>query len=672
MSRTPVNLYKTYRIYQNLRLAYVEGVHDGALRKPCLIRYPGEVPKGRSSNDIVHITDSFSTVLRLAGCEILKLSNTMGSQTSRTRYLPDTLKRDEPIILRKLQISRYLPIVDTLRNYQLGWLRPDIIAGVTVWAIMVPQNMAYATIAGVSPEAGLYTGLFALIFYGIFASSRHLVVGPSTTVSIISVSFIAALAVGGSGEYIALTAGLAFLVGILCILAGVARLGFITNFFAKPVLDGFILGLALIIALGQLDKMLGIKATGDNFFFELWDLVIQLPNLHLITLALGVGSYALMVAVRKFVPRLPAALVALVVGIGLVTIFDLDSVGVSIVGDIPAGLPPIGLPAIGLGDISALIPAALAVVIVGYAESIAAARNYASKHGYEVDANQEFIGLGTANLAAGLSQGFVVDGSLSKTASADDAGQKTQVAALIDAGLLLLTILFLTPLFHDLANATLGAIVVFSVSSLINFSKLKRLYRVDKADLTFFLVAVLGVLIFGVAMGLLLAVAISLTALIYRATHPGSEVLGRSPVENVYQDIERYPENETFPGLLIFRFDAELFFANSAHFRTRILDLMAAADPPLQAIVIDAEAIQRLDTTAAEMLEDLVSELKAANIELLLARTHGPVRDMVDRIGLLESIGADHMFPSVRAAVDYYLNHYNLPAPSDPSMTSES
>lgn len=558
--------------------------------------------------------------------------------------------------IRWHEISRVLPIISQLRGYQLGWLRADILAAVTVWALTVPEAMAYASIAGVPLEAGLYTAPMALILYAIFATSRHLVVAPTTTVAIISASVIAPLAVGGSSEYIALTAGLAVITGVIMILAGVVRLGFITDFFAKPVLVGFVIGLGLVIGLGQLDKVLGLKAVGDNSFLVAWDLIRQLPDVHLLTAAVGLGCLFLILGIRRFSPKIPGALVALIASIAAVAIFNLDLRGVHIVGDIPAGLPPFSLPAIGIDKIGALVPGALAVLLVGYAESISTARVYAAKNGYKVDSNQEFIALGAANLGAGLSGGFVVDCSLSKTAAANELSPQTQVSNLLAGGLILVTILALTPLFHDLPEATLGAVVVAAISHVVDFGKLKRLYQLNKRELLFGLAALFGVLIFGLLVGLLIAILVSFASLVYRNARPGSAVLGREPGENVYQDISRHPEDETFPGLLIFRFDAELFFANSNYFHDELLRLIGVSETDVKAVLVDAESMHSLDITAAEMLEDLQNELSEAGVVVLMARVHGRVRDMMVRTGLAESIGPERLFPSVRAGVAYYLN----------------
>ncbi len=571
----------------------------------------------------------------------------------------------------RFEIGRFLPIIDQFRGYKIGWLRPDILAAITVCALTVPEAMAYASIAGVPPEAGLYAAPAAFILYAIFATSRHLVVAPSTTVALVSASVIAPLAAGGSSEYIALTAGLAVIAGILMISAGVMRLGFITDFFAKSVMDGFILGLGLVIGLGQLDKMLGLKAVGDNFFLEAWDLIRQIPDTHLMTTAVGVGCLVIIIAFRRFLPKVPGALVAVIAGIAVVAIFNLDLQDVHIVGDIPAGVPPFGIPDIGIGDIGLLIPGALAVLLVGYAESISTARMYAAKNGYKVDSNQEFIALGASNLGAGLSGGFVVDGSLSKTAAAYELKPQTQLSNLLVGGFMLITIVALTPLFHDLPEATLGAVVIAAIIHVVDFGKLKRLYQLNKIELLFGLAALFGVLILGLLAGLLVAIGVSFVALVYRSSRPGSAVLGRESGENVYQDISRHPEDETFPGLLIFRFDAELFFANSSYFHDELTRLISGSETQVKAVLVDAESMHGLDITAAEMLQELRNELSEANIAVLMARVHGQVRDMMDRAGLTESIGVEHLFPSVRAGVAYYLDELVSTAAADPEAASE-
>ena len=378
------------------------------------------------------------------------------------------------------------------------------------------------------------------------------------------------------------------------------------------------------------------------------------------------GSLVILFALARFVPKAPGALITVLLGIVISAAFNLEDEGVHLIGDIPSGLPPVGPPdGISLSDIQSLLPGAFGIVLVSYAESLAIAKSYATKYKYEVDPNQELISLGWSNIGAGLSQGFAVDGSLSKTAAADSAGQKTQMSALINGALVIVTVLALTALFRDLPEAVLGAIVVHAVWHLIDLRKLRNIYNVSRGDFWPAVICLLGVLTFDILAGLIIAVAVSLLLLIYRASRPGTPVLGKDPEENVYLSIERHPQNKIYPGLIIFRLDGELFFANAANFRDRVRELRATADPPASAILVDAEAIHDLDISAAEMLKELASELTADGIELLFARVHQTVREFMQRSGVEDAVDTDHIYPSVQGAVDDFLERHPEAAPTN-------
>jgi len=560
---------------------------------------------------------------------------------------------------------RYVPILGWLPAYNRAHLMPDAVAAVTVWALLVPEAMAYATIAGVPLEAGLYAAILPLFLYAIFGTSRQLSVGPSSGVAILSAATIAPLA-DGTEEFIALTAALAIVVGAILVVAGVARMGWVSQFMAQPVLAGFVIGIALIVLIGQADKVFGVDAEGDNFWQEAWDLMSSLGDTHLETAVIGVGSLVILFALARFVPKAPGALITVLLGIVISAAFNLEDEGVHLIGDIPSGLPPVGPPdGISLSDIQSLLPGAFGIVLVSYAESLAIAKSYATKYKYEVDPNQELISLGWSNIGAGLSQGFAVDGSLSKTAAADSAGQKTQMSALINGALVIVTVLALTALFRDLPEAVLGAIVVHAVWHLIDLRKLRNIYNVSRGDFWPAVICLLGVLTFDILAGLIIAVAVSLLLLIYRASRPGTPVLGKDPEENVYLSIERHPQNKIYPGLIIFRLDGELFFANAANFRDRVRELRATADPPASAILVDAEAIHDLDISAAEMLKELASELTADGIELLFARVHQTVREFMQRSGVEDAVDTDHIYPSVQGAVDDFLERHPEAAPTN-------
>ena len=550
---------------------------------------------------------------------------------------------------------RFVPISFWLASYEKGDLTFDLIAALTVWALVVPEAMAYADLAGMPPEYGLYAALVAPLAYAIFGTSRQLNVGPSSTVAVVSLSVITPLAAGDPELFIPLTAALAVLTGAFFIVAGLVKLGFLADFMSRPVLDGFIVGLAMTIAAGQLHKLFGIEETGDNFFADIGAVLSNLDETVAATLVIGAGSLALLFILERFMPRIPGALLVTFLAIIVVSVFDLTAQGVHVIGEIPAQLPSLSWPDISLSDWFSLIPGAIAIVVVGFAESVAAARSYARKHGYDVDANQEMIALGASNAASGLVGAFVVDGSLSKTAAADSAGQKTQFASVALSAAVFITILFLTGLFENLAEATLGAIVIHAVWHLIDFEKIGRYWKIRRDDFWAGLVALLGVLFFDILTGLLIAVGVSFLLLLARVSRPSWTILGRSVDDGsddiAFQSVETHPDAETFPGLLIIRFDADLFFANATVLADDVREAVEAADPKPSVVLFDAESVSDIDSTAMMAMRDLRDELAAEGIELWTARMKTRVNDQIERV---DGLDPGRVFPSVRAAVQAF------------------
>jgi len=556
----------------------------------------------------------------------------------------------------KSLLRRYLPITDWLPGYDWGkTLRWDLIAGLTVWALLIPEAMAYAGIAGVPPEAGLYTAPLALIGYAIFGSSRHLFVGPSSTVAILSAATIGGLVASDAATFWEATSWLAIITGAILVILGLLRMGWIANFMSQPVLDGFIVGLAITIAVGQLDKMFGIEAEGENVVREFLDIIAQIGDWHLATMVVGFVSLALLFAMHRFTPKIPAALTVVILAIIASAVFDFETAGIHIVGDIPSGLPPIGLPGWPEGVlVGELILGALAIVIVGYAESLAAAKQYARKYGYKVDANQEMIGLGVANLGAGISQGFVVDGSLSKTAAGDSAGQKTQMTGLIAAVMTIITILFLTGLFFYLPEATLGAIVVHAVWKLIDFKKLSRMLAVRKKDFYAGLASFVGVLIFGILEGVIIGVVLSLLILIYRASFPSATELGRVEIgdRETYVSLADSDEAQRRNGIVVHRFDADLIFSNANGFADSVREMLYESEPQAFAVVLDCEQMTVIDMTGAMALQELTAELRDNNVDVHLARIHGDAFEVARRSGVLDDVGEANVHTTVAEAVN--------------------
>ena len=532
------------------------------------------------------------------------------------------------------------PVFRSLQGYQRDWLRGDLIAAFTVWAVLVPEALAYATIAGVSPVVGLYAAPAALLLYAAFGSSRHLVTGPMAATAALSAAVVGDLATAGDDAFLALSIALALTVGAIAVIAGLLRLGFLANFISEPVLKGFIVGLALTIIAGQLPKLFGIDKVDGDFFEQLAGFLRGVTGTSLATLAVGVVSLIIVVGLKERFPMVPGSLVAVGFGIAAVALLGLDDAGVAIVGPIQAGLPTLGLPTVDATDYLHLAGPALGVALVGFAEGLGAARIYAARDHYDVDPNRELLGLGAANLGAGLSSGMVVNGSLSKTAVNGGAGAHTQLAGLVVAALTVLTLLFFTGLFEQLPEATLAAIVIAAlielvdIRSLVGFyhlytGRLGRIYGVAaRADFIAAFATMLGVLLFDTLPGLFLGILISLVLLVYRASRPYVATLGLVPgSRNQYGDIDRHPENVVLAGIVILRPESGLFFANADRVRMAIREASAASG--VRAVILDLGTVASLDLTASRMLTDVATDMEAVGARLILARDVGQVRDML-------------------------------------------
>ncbi|MCP4168021.1 MAG: SulP family inorganic anion transporter, partial [Chloroflexi bacterium] len=444
----------------------------------------------------------------------------------------------------------------------------------------------------------------------IFGTSRHLHVGPSSTVAALSFSVVAGLGVAvGSEEWVVLTMMLALVTGVLLILGSLLRLGILADFFSRPVLAGFIVGVAITIAVGQLDKLLGYEVDDLRFIPEILVIIANFGQVHWATLTVGLVSLALLFLMHRYTPKIPAALTVVLLAIILSSLLDFESMGIHIVGAIPAGLPDFGLPqGIQLSDIYALLPGAAAIALVAFAESVAAARSYALKYDYKINPDQELMAIGAANLGSGLSGSFVVDGSVSRTAAADSAGAKSQMVSIIIAAMVLITMLFLTPLFHNLPEATLGAIVIHAVWHLISWKKVSIYRNITSLDFWTAVVALVGVLMLGILEGLVLAIGLGLLGLLVGTKSRTTSVLGKVPDENVYRSLEHYPDGETYPGLLIVRFDGSLFFANAPDFAEEIREGVKLFEPSV--VLVDGESISDIDATAIATFSDLHAELQ--------------------------------------------------------------
>lgn len=547
---------------------------------------------------------------------------------------------------------RYLPITGWLPGYDRAALRPDVLSAITSWGVMVPVALAYAGLAGVPPEVGLVTAFTAMAAYAVFGTSRFLKVTVSSTMAIMSASVVGDLAGGDPNAYIALTAGLAITAGVLLVAGSFLRLGFISDFLAKSVVTGFIFGLAVTIVIGQLPKVLGLPSLSGPLPQQLVQLVSEMPDAHPLTVVVGLGSLLLILILRRISRRIPGPLIALVLGIVLTTALDLDAAGLSVVGDVATGLPTLGIPDVGIGSIPYLVLGAAGLVFLAVGESVGAARAYAARHGHAIDADQEMLALGAANLASGLFGGFATDASLSQTATAESAGTRTQLASLITAGLVLATAVFLAPLFGNLPNAVLGAIVIAAVIGLMDVVELRRFLAWRRTDFVIAMVAMVGVLLTTVLTGMLLAVLLSLVFMLYQASRPRIVAVGRMPgYRSTFGDLSRHPDAGPVEGLLIIRLDAPLYYFNANVAKTQILGLVTAQDPAPRGVLLDLGASADLDVTTTDMLYELMAALRARSIELDLAQVKGTVRDRLRRTGLMARIGEDRVYLSVGSAV---------------------
>src|SRR3984885_6931852 len=552
--------------------------------------------------------------------------------------------------------SLSLPGVRALANYRLSWLRSDVVAGIVLTTLLVPQGMAYAELAGLPAITGLYTSILCLIGYALFGPSRILVLGPDSSLGpMIAATILPIVGSDGSPERaIALASMMALIVGAIMILAGIAKLGFIADLLSKPTQIGYMNGLALTILIGQLPKLFGFSTDANGLINEAHAFIHGLASGEAVGAAVAIGlvSLALMLALGRWLPRVPGVLVAVVVAIVAASVFDLAGHGVSLVGKLPKGFPPLTVP-IPVSDLPLLFAGALGIVLVALADTISTASAFAARTGQEVDGNGEMIGIGAANVAAGLFQGFPVSTSGSRTAVAEQSGAKTQLTGVVGAALIVLMLVLVPGLLKNLPNPTLAAVVIAASLSLADIRGVMRLWQQRRAECVLSLAAFLGVALLGVLEGIAVAVALSILNVFRRAWRPYQTTLGRVPGLAGQHDRQLHPEAEELPGVVIFRFDAPLFFANSRTFRDRIRAL-AATDPRPDWIVIAAAPITHVDTTAADMLHDLDEELNAKGTSLVFAELKDPVRAKLERYELIGPLDPDHFFPTVDAAVEHF------------------
>lgn len=548
------------------------------------------------------------------------------------------------------RIERWVPAVGVVRGYDRRLLRSDLIAGVVLAAILVPQGMAYAQLAGLPAVTGLYTTIACLIGYALFGPSRVLVLGPDSSISPLILAAIAPLLAGGSeATAIALAGMLAILVGLTEIALGLGKLGFVADLLSKEVQIGYMNGLGITIIVGQLPKLFGFSTDAHSFPEEVRVFFEGLGQTHTTTLLVGLATLTILLVLPRVTTRLPAILIAVIAATAASAALELSQYGVSTVGALPQGVPGPSLPWTNAGDLPPLIIAALGITLVSLTDTIATATSFAARRGDEVEPNQEMVGIGAANIAAGLFQGFAVSTSGSRTAVAEQSGAKSQVAGVVGAALVVVLLLFANSLLADLPQTALAAVVIVAAMSLMDLAILRRYYALRKSALAVSLVATAGVMLLGVLQGIVVAVALAILLFFRRNWWPHGAVLGRTNAVEGWHDIDAYPDSEQIPGVAVYRWEAPLFFANAGSFREQIRRLAREREPDW--IVLQCEAITDVDVTAAEMLEQLDDELNAKGIHMAFAELRDRLQDLTLRYGLMETLDRDHFYPTLDAAL---------------------
>jgi len=555
-----------------------------------------------------------------------------------------------------MNLKSYFPVFEWTRNYQKQWLKNDIMAGITVGIMLIPQGIAYAVIAGLPPIYGLYTALIPQVVYAIFGTSRQLAVGPAAMDSLIVASGISTLASIGTENFISMAITLAFLVGIFQFIFGLFKLGFIVNFMSRPVISGFTTGSAIIIGANQIGNLLGANISRNNHIQSLvTDIIREFGNINLLTLTIGVISILIIIFAKKYIKKIPASLIVVVFGILISFFFKLESKGMDIIGEIPRGLPEFHLPDLNKDVIYELVTLAITLAFIGFLEAISIGKSIEVKHNnYQVNSNQELIALGMGNIIGSFFQSYPATAGFARTAVNDQSGAKTPLSSVFASLIILLTLLFLTPLFYYLPKTVLASIIIVAAYGLFDFQMPKKLLRFNYRDLIILNVTLLITIFFGIKEGILTGVILSLIMLIYRSTKPNMAVLGRVPDTYFYRNINRFKNIIVKKDILIIRFDAQLYFANLSYFKENIKKLAKEKGDDLKIIIIDFESINDLDGSAIYALEEIYEYFNKLNIRIALSGIKGPVRDALAKSGLMKKIRYDHCFMSIQEAVNCY------------------
>lgn len=555
-------------------------------------------------------------------------------------------------------LKRYLPILSWLPTYKRAYLRGDLQAGLTVGVVLIPQGMAYGLLAGLPPIYGLYAGLMSLLLYAVLGTSRHLSVGPAAIVAMLVAAGIAQLNGQGMGtaEAVSIAISIALLAGVMQLLLGLFRLGVLVSFLSNPVIAGFASAAAFIIAFSQLRNMLGIPLPRSGSIFALAEAAGQrIGELHGLTLAISLGSFLLILVLKRISKAVPGALVVVVLGTLLAFGFQLDQAGVAIIGEVPKGLPDFYWPDVSWARLEAIWPHAATICIISFIESIAIAKTMGKKSkSPHVDPNQELIALGVTKLGGAFFQAFPTSGSFSRSAIQTEAGAKTGMSSILAALLLVLTLLFLTPLFYYLPKAVLAAIILASVISLVDYKEARRLWSADRRDFWTMASTFLATLALGIQAGVLIGVLLSLSIMVYRNSRPHIAVLGQLPNSRRYRSLSRFAQAQQHEEIIILRFDAQLYFGNADYFREELTALLQRESRHLRLLILDASSIHDIDSSGAAALEEVLKNLEERNIQFFIAGVVGPARDALSRHGLMELIGKHNQFVHIHDAVEYY------------------
>lgn len=556
-------------------------------------------------------------------------------------------------------MQKYLPFLDWLRGYTKQDFLKDVIAGITIGVVLVPQGMAYAMIAGLPPVYGLYAGLFPLLVYIFLGTSRQLAIGPVALDSLLVAAGLGTLAITGVENYIAMAIFLAFLVGAIQVVLGMFRLGFLVNFLSKPVISGFTSAAAFIIIFSQLKHLLGVNTAKSNTFYELvLNALEKIGETNSYDFGLGVLGILIIMALKKWNKKIPAILIVVILGVLAVYFLNLESYGVKIVGEVPQGLPEFQIPNINFKNILNIWPIALTLALIGYMETISIGKALEEKTGEEtIDANQELLALGISNIVGSFFQSYPVTGSFSRSAISGESGGKTNLAALFTVVLVVLTLLFLTPLFYFVPNAILASIIMVSVLSLIDYSYPKKLWKNRKDEFVVLIITFLTTLFVGVSEGMLSGVLSSLLLMVYRTSKPHFAVLGNIKNSEYYKNVNRFKDEVIVrDDILIIRFDAQLYFGNSSYFKRELFNCIEGKGTVLKAVILNAEAINYIDSTASQMLTKVIKEIHDRDIQFFIAGAIGPTRDIIFTSGIIEELHKEYLFVKIKEAVDYFDN----------------